>query len=125
RAGGEPAPPAPGAAGGRRGAPARGRPTPPARRWGRETEAPPPAVSERTPFGAAMIDPTGRFLRANPVFLRLSGCNEAELRSRTLGDLAHPEDVEAAWNVFEELVQGRRSHADFEGRMLRRNGQVI
>src|SRR6185369_12728493 len=36
-----------------------------------------------------------------------------------------PEDVEAAWNVFEELVQGRRSHADFESRMLRRNGQVI
>ncbi|HJY75973.1 MAG TPA: PAS domain S-box protein [Burkholderiales bacterium] len=96
-----------------------------ARQLSRENEATLAAMFERTPFGAAMIDPTGRFLRANPVFLRLSGCNEAELRSRTLGDLAHPEDVEAAWNVFEELVQGRRSHADFEGRMLRRNGQVI
>src|ERR1041385_2267565 len=96
-----------------------------ARQLSRENEATLAAMFERTPFGAAMIDPTGRFLRANPVFLRLSGCSEAELRSRTLGDLAHPEDVEAAWNVFEELVQGRRSHADFEGRMLRRNGQVI
>ncbi|HEY1291022.1 MAG TPA: PAS domain S-box protein [Burkholderiales bacterium] len=96
-----------------------------ARQLSRENEATLAAMFERTPFGAAMIDPTGRFLRANPVFLRLSGCSEAELRARTLGDLAHPEDVEAAWNVFEELVQGRRSHADFEGRMLRRNGQVI
>jgi diguanylate cyclase (GGDEF)-like protein/PAS domain S-box-containing protein len=72
-----------------------------------------------------MIDPTGRFLRANAVFLRLSGCSEAELGAKTFGDLAHPEDAEAAWNVFEELVQGRRSHADFESRMQRRSGQVI
>ena len=95
------------------------------RQLSHEHEAMLAAMFERTPFGAAMIDPTGRFLRANPVFLRLSGCSEAELGSRTFGDLAHPEDVEAAWNVFEELVQGRRSHADFESRLLRRNGQVI
>jgi PAS domain S-box-containing protein len=96
-----------------------------ARQVSREQETMLAAMFERTPFGAAMIDPTGRFLRANAVFLRLSGCSEAELGARTFGDLAHPEDVEAAWNVFEELVQGRRSHADFESRMLRRNGQVI
>ena len=96
-----------------------------ARQLSRENEATLAAMFERTPFGAAMIDPTGRFLRANPVFLRLSGCSEAELGARTFGDLTHPEDVEAAWNVFQELVQGRRSHADFESRMLRRNGQVI
>jgi PAS domain S-box-containing protein len=96
-----------------------------ARQASREQEAMLAAMFERTPFGAAMFDPTGRFLRANPVFLRLSGCSEAELGSRTFGDFAHPDDVEAAWNVFEELVQGRRSHADFESRMLRRNGQVI
>jgi len=62
----------------------------------REHEAMLAAMFERTPFGAAMIDPTGRFLRANPVFLRLSGCSEAELGSRPFGDLAHPQDVESA-----------------------------
>ena len=40
-------------------------------------------------------------------------------RTRTLGDLTHPEDAAAAWRTFEELVQGRRSQADFEQRMLR------
>ena len=84
------------------------------------------AMFERTPFGAAMIDPTGRFLRANPVFLRLSGWQRG--RSSPRGPSATSpirRTSRAAWNVFEELVQGRRSHADFESRLLRRNGQVI
>jgi PAS domain S-box-containing protein len=91
----------------------------------RETELTLAAMFERTPFGVAMYDPTGRYLRVNPAFLRLFGYSEAELAARTVGDLTHPEDVERTWRTFEELVQGKRSHADFESRMLRRNGQAI
>ncbi len=96
-----------------------------ARQRERENEITLAAMFERTPFGVAMIDPGGRYLRVNPVFLRLFGYGEAELAQRTLGDLTHPEDAAAAWRTFEELVQGRRSQADFEQRMLRRNGQVL
>jgi PAS domain S-box-containing protein len=83
------------------------------------------AMFERTPFGVAMADPSGRYLRVNPMFLRLFGYSDAELGARTIGDLTHPEDVEATWRIFEDVVQGRRSHADFETRMLRRDGQLI
>jgi PAS domain S-box-containing protein len=96
-----------------------------ARQRERENEVTLAAMFERTPFGVAMADPTGRYLRVNPVFLRLFGYSEAELAQRTIGDLTHPDDVEATWRIFEELVQGRRSQADYEKRMLRRNGQVI
>ena len=96
-----------------------------ARQRERENEVTLAAMFERTPFGVAMSDPTGRYLRANPVFVRLFGYSEAELAQRTVGDLTHPEDTTAAWQIFEDLVQGRRSQADFEQRMLRRNGQVI
>ncbi len=96
-----------------------------ARQRERENEITLAAMFERTPFGVAMIDPGGRYLRVNPVFLRLFGYGEAELAQRTLGDLTHPEDAAAAWRTFEDLVQGRRSQADFEQRMLRRNGQVL
>jgi PAS domain S-box-containing protein len=91
----------------------------------RENELTLAAMFERTPFGVALADATGRYVRVNPVFLRLCAYTEAELAARTIGDLAHPDDVEAAWRVFQELVQGRRSHADVESRLLRRNGQVI
>jgi PAS domain S-box-containing protein len=83
------------------------------------------AMFERTPFGVAMADPSGRYLRANPAFVRLCGYDEEELAGRTLGDLAHPEDAPATWRAFEELVQGTRSQADVESRMIRRNGLVI
>jgi PAS domain S-box-containing protein len=96
-----------------------------ARQRERETELTLAAMFERTPFGVAMVDPGGRYLRVNPVFLRLFGHSEAELAHRTLGDLTHPEDAAAGWGIFEELVQGRRSQADFEQRMLRRNGQLL
>jgi PAS domain S-box-containing protein len=96
-----------------------------ARQRERENEITLDAMFERTPFGVAMIDPGGRYLRVNPVFLRLFGYAEAELAQRTLGDLTHPEDAAAAWRTFEDLVQGRRSQADVEQRMLRRNGQVL
>jgi PAS domain S-box-containing protein len=96
-----------------------------ARQRERENELTLAAMFERSPFGVAMTDPGGRYLRVNPVFLRLFGYSEAELAQRTIGDLAHPDEVEATWRTFEELVQGRRSHAAFEQRMLRRNGQVL
>jgi PAS domain S-box-containing protein len=91
----------------------------------RENELTLDAMFERTPFGVAMAEASGRYVRVNPAFLRLTGYSEAEIGARTIGDLAHPDDVAAAWHVFEELVQGRRSHADVESRMQRRNGQVI
>jgi PAS domain S-box-containing protein len=96
-----------------------------ARQLERENEVTLAAMFERTPFGVAMADPTGRYLRVNPAFVRLFGYSEAELAQKSVGELMHPEDVEATWRIFEDLVQGRRSQADYEKRMLRRNGQVI
>jgi PAS domain S-box-containing protein len=96
-----------------------------ARQRERENELTLAAMFERTPFGVTMADPTGRYMRANPVFVRLFGYSESELVQRTVGELTHPDDVAAAWRIFEDLVQGRRSQADYEQRMLRRNGQVI
>ena len=96
-----------------------------ARQRERENEVMLSAMFERTPAGIAMADASGRYVRVNPVFLRLLGYTEEELTTKTVGDLTHPHDVEATWRNFQELVQGRRSQADFEKRMLRRNGQVI
>jgi PAS domain S-box-containing protein len=96
-----------------------------ARQRERENELMLAAMFERTPAGIAMADATGRYLRANPVFLRMLGYTMEELAEKTIGDLAHPDDVEETWSVFQELVQGRRNQAEYERRMLRKNGQVM
>jgi PAS domain S-box-containing protein len=96
-----------------------------ARQRERENELTLAAMFERTPVGIVMADASGRYLRANPVFLRLTGYSAEELTHKTIGDVTHPEDAEKSWRVFEDLVQGRRNHADFEKRYVRKDGQVI
>ena len=83
------------------------------------------AMFERTPAGIVLYDPTGRFDRANPVFLRLLGYTQEEIADKTIGDLTHPADSEAVWRTFQDLVQGQRTQAEYEKRMLRRNSQAI
>src|SRR5207247_9721299 len=91
----------------------------------RENELLLAAMFERTPAGIAMADPSGRYLRANPGFLRMVGYNAEEILQKSIGDLSHPDDLPNSWRTFEDLVQGRRNQADYEKRMLRKNGQVI
>jgi PAS domain S-box-containing protein len=96
-----------------------------ARQRERENEAMLAAMFERTPAGIAMADLTGRYVRGNPMFLRMLGYTMEELADKTIGDLTHPDDVEETWDMFHEVVQGERIQLDYERRMLRRNGQVI
>jgi PAS domain S-box-containing protein len=96
-----------------------------ARKRERENELMLAAMFERTPAGIAMADATGRYMRVNPVFLRMLGYTFEELAQKTIEDLTHPDDVEQTWRIFQDLVQGRRNQADYEKRLLRKNGQVI
>ena len=83
------------------------------------------AMFERTSLGITMVDVSGRYVRANPQFQRMLGYSAEELAHKTVGDLAHPDDAEESWSILEDLVQGRRSHATYEKRYLRKNGQAI
>ena len=96
-----------------------------ARQRERENEAMLAAMFERASLGIVMLDVSGRYVRANPQFQRMLGYTAEELAQKNLGELADPGDVEESWRVLEDLVQGRRSHAVYETRYVRRNGQVI
>ena len=49
----------------------------------------------------------GGYLGANAAFLRLLGINEAELRSRSIFDVTHPDDVAETRRAFHEMVTAR------------------
>jgi PAS domain S-box-containing protein len=91
----------------------------------RENEVLLAAMFEHTPAGIVMADATGRFLHANPTFLRLLGYGAEELAGKSIDELTHPDDADLTWRIFEDLVQGRRNQAEFEKRYLRKNGQAI
>ncbi len=96
-----------------------------ARQRERENEAMLAAMFERASLGIVMLDVSGRYVRANPQFQRMLGYTAEELAQKSVGDLTHSDDVEESWRILEDLVQGRRTHASYEKRYLRRNGQVI
>jgi two-component system sensor histidine kinase UhpB len=72
------------------------------------------ALFERAPHGVAMTDLAGRYIRANPAFLRLLGYTEPEVLKKTVLELTHPEDRPANCVVLAE-----------ETRYLRKDGGIV
>jgi PAS domain S-box-containing protein len=96
-----------------------------ARQRERENDLLRAAMFERTPAGIAMADSDGRYVQANPAFLRMLGYSAEELTRKSVGELTHPEDAGQTGRIFADLVQGRRNQADFDQRYIDRNGRVI
>lgn len=83
------------------------------------------AFFDLTAVGAGEVDvATGRYLRANRRFCELVGYSEAELRERTVVDLAPPELRERARAALAAVQAGERRPWSGEQRYLRADGSV-
>jgi PAS domain S-box-containing protein len=84
------------------------------------------ATFEESPLGKAQTDPeTGRFLRVNEAFCRLTGYDAAELTSgMTHGDITHPDDREADEAAFRAAI-ARGDRFRTEKRYLSKDGTEI
>jgi two-component system cell cycle sensor histidine kinase/response regulator CckA len=80
---------------------------------------------ESNPQGMDIVDRDGRLVQANPAMARMLGYDEAELAGLTLADTTHPEDLVVNLALFDELMQGRRSHFELEKRVLRKDGGTV
>lgn len=83
------------------------------------------AMFERAPVGIAIAGITGRYVRANPAFLRLLGYTEEELLERSIHDVTHPQDKGEDRRLFDDMVAGVRDQIEYEKRYLRKDGRVI
>ncbi len=53
------------------------------------------------------------------------GYSADEFSAMTFVDITHPDDVEADWNLFQELLAGARESYQIEKRYVRKDGQVV
>jgi PAS domain S-box-containing protein len=92
----------------------------------RESEEQFRATFNVSSVGKAQADPaTGRFLRVNAAYCRITGYTEAELLTRSIADLSPPEDREKDWASYCRMASGQESGYETEKRYVRRDGRVI
>lgn len=81
---------------------------------------------EHAGTGIATISPVGRWLSTNPKLLNILGYDADELlRSLTIDDVVHPDDVETFRSAMRKLVRGEVASAAREVRCIRKDGRTI
>jgi two-component system cell cycle sensor histidine kinase/response regulator CckA len=91
----------------------------------RESEERVRAIVMNAPIGIATLGADRCFVSANDTFCRVLGYTEDELRSLTVRDITHPEDLPESSAASEELLASRASLFDQEKRYIRKDGSVI
>jgi PAS domain S-box-containing protein len=76
-------------------------------------------------IGMAMVALEGRWMRANPVFCKLLGYSEDELRELNFAEVTHPDDLEANFEGDQRLLAGKAGDYQLEKRYIRKDGEHV
>ena len=80
---------------------------------------------EEAAIGMALVDPDGRYERVNRALCEMLGYTEAEMRTRQVPDLTHPQDVAEGRRQREALMSGRKNAYHREKRFIHKEGGAI
>lgn len=83
------------------------------------------AIFEQAGVGMVQCDATGRFLRANAFFLKLTGYDESALTGLTFTEITHPGDLPRDLQLRKRLAQGTIGPYALDKRYLRPNGESV
>jgi PAS domain S-box-containing protein len=83
------------------------------------------AVFEKTAIGMGLVDVTGELIASNPALNKIIGYEPEELRTMTLADYTHPEDVDADLALYQELLAGKCDYYQMEKRFIKKNGELF
>jgi PAS domain S-box-containing protein len=80
---------------------------------------------ENAAIGMALVAPDSRRLRVNKAFCRMLGYSDAQMLSRTLHQITHPEDVGEDMYQRALCLAGEKETYQREKRYLHRDGHVV
>jgi len=83
------------------------------------------ALFDQEATGLVVTSLTGRFLKVNRAFCRITGYSEAELLQKTFRDITHPDDIESAENFRQRLLSGEAASQTHDKRYVRKDGTPI
>src|SRR4051812_8025466 len=82
-------------------------------------------VFECAPSGMEISDLAGNIIRVNPMFARMVGYSEEDLRAMTISDITHGEDYPTYKTLIDELLAGKRGRFVIDKRYRRKDGKII
>jgi PAS domain S-box-containing protein len=80
---------------------------------------------EHVNVGISEADADGRFLRVNAALCRITGYSREELLSRTFFDLTHPDEVQAAREMYKQEIVGDFHRYEIEKRFVHKDGKFV
>ena len=83
------------------------------------------SVFENSAIGVALTDLNGRFIAANPVFQKMLGYTEQELKQVSFIDITVEEDRNFNLVLIKELLEGKRRQFQIEKQYRRKNGGTV
>ena len=82
-------------------------------------------IFEHSPVGIAVVHSSGGLTDTNPAFRSMLGFSSAELASRTVADITHPEDQAAEQELLEQILTGERTTYRMIKRYRRNDGSIF
>jgi len=84
------------------------------------------ALFEQAPLGIAVIDSTtGRFLKLNPQYCKITGYSESEILKLTYQHITHPDDLQDDLEHKRRLLDGKQRLLQIEKRYIRKDGSIV
>lgn len=74
-------------------------------------------------IGIGLVD--GQIIDVNQAFADMLGYTIEELRQRNVSSLFHPDDAAGIWELYQEVVEGRRDTVRIEKRYYRKDGTTV
>ena len=83
------------------------------------------SVFENSAIGVALTGLNGQFIAANPVYQKMVGYTEEELRQLSFIDITVEEDRNPNQVLIKELLEGKRPQFQIEKQYRRKNGSTV
>ena len=82
------------------------------------------AIFTGAPIGIALVDASGALVTVNAAIEELFGRSAAELREVGVAGVSHPDDLQRDFELFQELVAGKRQSYRIEKRYIHKSGEL-
>ncbi|MBQ1042315.1 MULTISPECIES: putative bifunctional diguanylate cyclase/phosphodiesterase [unclassified Micromonospora] len=91
----------------------------------RDSEARFRAVFTGAAIGIGIAGVDGQIIEVNQSFADMLGYTVAEMRRMNVSVLAYADDAAGMWELYQELIEGKRDSARVEKRYYRKDGSVV